>query len=99
MVYSSLRVRSAVEGRGAVIDLYKVMGLSPVLKAGEGVQLDPVNGPENTFFNIGIGLFQLTQQQLDLLALALAHAVPAVVPIPSLEASRASVKRQAHWRK
>ena len=56
------------------------MGRAPVLEAGEGVQLDPVDGPENAFFNVGVGLFQLPQEELDLLALALPNPVAGGVP-------------------
>ena len=56
------------------------MGLAPVFEAGEGVQLDAVDGPENALLNVGIGLFQLPQQHLHLLALALPDAVAGSIP-------------------
>ena len=56
------------------------MGPSPVFEAWKRVQLNAVNGPENTFFNIGIRLLQLPQQHLHLLPLALPNAVSGGVP-------------------
>ena len=59
----------------SIIEVQKGICLSSVLKSRESIQLDAVNGPENALFDVRIGLFQLPQQQLHLLALALPYAV------------------------
>ena len=56
------------------------MGLAVIFEAGEGIQLDAVNGPKHAFFNVGVRLFQLPQQHLHLLALALPYPVAGSVP-------------------
>ena len=63
---------------GAIIKLQKGVGLSPILEAGEGIQLDAVNALKDALFNIGICLFQFPQQEFDLLPLTLSDPVALV---------------------
>ena len=69
-----------LKANGTVVKFQEGVGLAPVFEAGEGVQLDAVDGPENALLNVGIGLFQLPQQHLHLLALALPDAVAGSIP-------------------
>ena len=63
-----------------VVQLREGVEHATVLKTGEGVQLQAVDPLKNTLFDVGIRLFQLPQQEFDLLPLAAAHAVPRRLP-------------------
>ena len=63
-----------------VVQLREGVEHATVLKAGEGVQLQAVDPLKNTLFDVGIRLFQLPQQEFDLLPLAADHAVPRRLP-------------------
>ena len=63
-----------------VVKLQEGVGLAPVFETGEGIQLYAVDGTKNALLNVGIGLFQLPQQYLHLLALALPNAVAGGIP-------------------
>ena len=56
------------------------MALSSVFESREGVQLDAVDSPEHALFHVGVGLAQLPQQHLHLLALALPDSVAGGIP-------------------
>ena len=54
--------------------------MTTVFEARKCVQLNTVNGAKNALFNVGIGLFQFPQQQLDFLSLTLPYAVAGGIP-------------------